>query len=682
MKYVEVAVPASDSKDLLDYIQLQGKMELKEPEEIDGLSTLATAKSVVQMERYLDTAQTALNILDRYVPEKKGLLSAFDDLPEMTVTEYISRCDQADEILSVCREICDSEKTVADSKAAVAKLEAARESIYPWINLDVPMQYKGTETTKAYIGTLAGDYTSESLAVSMAELLAEENRYECEVISHSRDRSCIFAVCHKECSEAVLSALRSLGFAFPSDPTKHEPRVRYERLAGEIEKWEKEKTEAEEKIRSLEGSREDIKFVCDYFLSRRDRYESLQKVLAGDSVVILTGYVPENEADEFVGKLSDKFDVAVSVTDTNDDDDAPVMFKNKPFAAAVEPVTEMYSMPGKDDIDPNPVMSFFYYMLFGIMLSDAGYGLLMAIGCGIAKFKFKPKGKLKKTVDMYYWCGLATVFWGALFGSWFGDIIPRVASQFFGVADLGVRLNSMMGIPLFREALINPNNPGSVALWFEPVNNPTKLLLFSFLFGIVHLFFGVAASMVKMWKVGNKVGAICDGIPVFLLITGIAPIGANIIKAETFSASVTSVAKWIALAGVILIVATSGRSSKNIVGKLGLGLYGLYNAASGWLSDILSYSRLLALGLCTGVIATVINILGTIPDDKTTKLILLIPVFIFGHLVNMAINLIGTYVHTNRLQYVEFFAKFYDGGGRSFTPLKNNNKYFNVREDN
>ena len=180
---------------------------------------------------------------------------------------------------------------------------------------------------------------------------------------------------------------------------------------------------------------------------------------------------------------------------------------------------------------------------------------------------------------------------------------------------------------------------------------------------------------------GNKIGAICDCIPVYMLVIGAAPIGANIIKAGTFAPEVTNVSKWLALAGLILVVLTSGRNSKNIFGKLGLGLYGLYNTASGWLSDILSYSRLLALGLCTGVIATVINILGTIPENKVVKLLMFIVVFIFGHTVNMIINLIGAYVHTNRLQYVEFFSKFYEGGGRSFTPLKSNTKYFNIKED-
>ena len=145
--------------------------------------------------------------------------------------------------------------------------------------------------------------------------------------------------------------------------------------------------------------------------------------------------------------------------------------------------------------------------------------------------------------------------------------------------------------------------------------------------------------------------------------------------------TLTAIGKYVALVGAVLTVLTSGRSAKNIIGKLGGGLYGLYNTASGYLGDILSYSRLLALGLSTGVIATVINLLGTMPGNKVAKLILFIIVFLLGHTANIAINLIGTYVHTNRLQYVEFFSKFYEGGGRSFTPLKADTKHFRFKEE-
>lgn len=672
MKYMEIAAPITYAKDLVDFLQMKGVLELRELEETEGLSSLESGKTVASISKYSDTAQTALSILDKYAPEKSGLISKLNPLPEMSRSEYEKKSDEADEILGVCFDIVSNEKTIAESKAEIVRAQAAMDAVEQWIALDVPMQFKGTKTTDAFTGYFPAEYTADSLSIALAPYIDEDAAYDCEIISRTPERTCVFILCDKENSEKVFSAIRTLGFAYPSDPTKHPPAVRYERMKAKIDECKEKIKECRKNIKELACHRDDIKFACDWFAVKRDKYEALSKVYAGGSFIALSGYVPADRADGLCGEIEEKFTAAVTVDDAPDDDDVPVLLENKSVIAAVEPITEMYASPGKNDIDPNPAMAFFYYLLFGIMLSDAGYGLLMVIGCGLAKFKFKVQGRLKKTVDMYFYCGIATVFWGALFGSWFGDIIPRVADQFFGISNIGEVWNSGLGFNLFRE---------NVALWFEPVNNPTKLLLFSFLFGIIHLFVGVGASFYKMWKQNNKVGAVCDCIPIFLLILGIAPIGANIIKAETFSASVTSVSKWIALAGAVLVVLTAGRDSKNIVGKLGLGLYGMYNTASGWLGDVLSYSRLLALGLCTGVIATVVNTIGTIPEKPVPKLLMLIPVFIFGHVVNMAINLIGTYVHTNRLQYVEFFAKFYEGGGRNFTPLKTNTKYYNIKED-
>lgn len=671
MKYVEIAALLKDAKDVLDFLQLRSVMELKAPGEIEGLAPFETAKTVSSMEKYCETAQTALAILKKRVPEKTSLLASLKGLPEMTASEYRAKSEDADVILAKCFDIVGAEKDIAESKATVARCRASMAAVEPWLSLDVPMKATGTQTTEFFIGSLPAEYTADSLEIALAGILPEESDYSCEVLSHTRDRSCVFVMAHKSCSQSVLSALRSLGFSYPSDPTKHPPKVRYERLQAEIDKAEQHAKDCEESIAAHAKDRDDIKFVSDWFSIKRDKYEALEKVSAGENFITFSGFVPAGETEKLVSGLEERFTVAVSVAEPGEDEDVPVLLENKPFVAAVEPITEMYAQPGKEDIDPNPIMAIFYYLLFGIMLSDAGYGLLMAIGCGIAKFGFKVKGKLKKTVDMYFWCGIATVFWGALFGSWFGDIVTRVAYEFF---------NTRIILPWIDPSTVG--EMGSVALWFEPVNDPMKLMLFSFLFGIIHLFVGVGCSFVKMWKLNNKVGAICDCIPIWLLIAGIAPIGANIFKAGTFPESVTSISKWFAIAGAVLVVATSGRDSKNIVGKLGLGLYGLYNTASGWLGDILSYSRLLALGLCTGVIATVVNTLGTIPENLVTKAILLVPVFIFGHVVNLAINVIGTYVHTNRLQYVEFFAKFYEGGGRSFTPLKINSKYYNVKEDN
>ena len=126
---------------------------------------------------------------------------------------------------------------------------------------------------------------------------------------------------------------------------------------------------------------------------------------------------------------------------------------------------------------------------------------------------------------------------------------------------------------------------------------------------------------------------------------------------------------------------TSSRSG-NIFVRLGGGLYALYNIASGYLSDILSYSRLLALGLATGCIGSVVNMLAIMVDVPVLKYIVFIAVFIVGHSLNMAINVLGAYVHTNRLQFVELFGKFYEGGGRAFSPFTLNTKYFKLKEEN
>lgn len=658
MKYLEIIAPFDESKAVFDYLQRRSVIELKKHEDAEGLSFLNSGRAPAQFEKLCDVAQDALRILNKYAPESKGLVSSLISEPEeLTEKEFDERCEKVDSILAVCYDICEAERKSAESVAAAAKCNALKDGLEPWLKLDLPLNFKGTDSSYAFIGTLPSDFSEEMLKTALSEKL-EDGIPAVEVISHSKERTCIFAACHISEKDKVFSALRELGFAYASETENSIPAEKAKEYESKVLELKAEADENKEKIVALADNRDDIKFACDYFELRKNKYEALNLVSSTKNVIFIEGYVIENKVDKLVKNLEERFNVAVSVSETNEDEDAPTAFENKPFSAAVEPITAMYSMPGKNDVDPNPVMSIFYYLLFGIMLSDAGYGLLMALACGFAKFKLKPKGKMKKTVDMYFWCGLATVFWGALFGSWFGDLPNVIATQFLG-----------------REPL-------SVALWFEPVQDPMKLLLFSFLFGIIHLFAGVAISFYQMWKQGNKLGAICDCVPVYMLITGICPLAVGIIKPDAaIPPVIKTVGGYLMAAGAVLIVLTAGRSSKNIIGKLGLGLYGLYNAASGWLGDILSYSRLLALGLCTGVIATVINTLGTIPDSPTVKLMLFIPVFIFGHIVNMAINLIGTYVHTNRLQYVEFFGKFYEGGGRSFTPLATNTKYFKFKED-
>ena len=224
-------------------------------------------------------------------------------------------------------------------------------------------------------------------------------------------------------------------------------------------------------------------------------------------------------------------------------------------------------------------------------------------------------------------------------------------------------------------------------LWFAPLNEPMKLLLYSMLFGVIHLFTGLAIKGYLCIRERQIMDFFCDVVLWFMLLIGLILM---LLPSELFASIAQSVivfpewlntlAKALAIIGAVGIVLMSGRSNKNPALRIALGAYDLYNI-TGWLSDVLSYSRLLALGLATGVIASVINQLGSMMPNNVIGIIAFVLIFIVGHSMNLAINLLGAYVHTNRLQFVEFFGKFYEGGGRPFNPFRENTKYAEIKEE-
>ena len=270
---------------------------------------------------------------------------------------------------------------------------------------------------------------------------------------------------------------------------------------------------------------------------------------------------------------------------------------------------------------------------------------------------------MKKSLKLFFYCGLSTLVWGILFGGYFGNIVDIVSEKFFG---------HTVTVP---------------ALWFVPLNDPMKLLVYSLLFGVIHLFVGLGIKGYLCLKDKKYMDFFCDVVLWFMLLVGLilmllpSDIFASIAQTEiVFPHVLNRAAQLLAAAGAVGIVLMSGRDNRNPALRLALGAYDLYNI-TGWLSDVLSYSRLLALGLATGVIASVINQMGSMLPDNVIGVVFFILIFLVGHAMNLAINLLGAYVHTNRLQFVEFFGKFYEGGGRPFNPFKENTKYTEVKEE-
>ena len=649
MKKIELIALLTDSKKIIELLQRRGVVEIVKNSDEELESTNVTAVTG-KFEKFRSSAVQALDILERFVPEKSGIADMLGSRTEVEKKDFGKEAMQLEKIMGTAGSIIRSYKTITEAQAEFAQLDIRKDTLRSWSRLEVPLNFHGTATTKAFIGSMPGQVSADSVEKMLPEGCCAE------VVFSSKEQTNLLVLCHESAAQEAESILRSSSFIPVSESDSRTPVQLAESCTVRQKELERIIRESEGNIRSREGDRKRLKFAVDYLTMRKDKYAVLSELGFTGNTFVLTGYIPEKYCEQLRLELEAKFTVSVTFSDPAQDEEVPVLLENSRFSAPVEGITRMYAMPAKSDVDPTPVMSFFYYLFFGMMLSDAGYGLVMVIATTIILTKFKLESGMKKTMVMFRNCGISTLIWGALFGSWFGDIIQVVAREFFG-----------------REV-------GSTALWFEPLDDPIKLLLFSFGLGILHLFLGVAVAFRMSWKEGRKLDAVLDALPVYLIVTGAAPLAAGILT--TVPDSLKKIGAPMVIAGVALLVLTAGRSSKSVFGKFFGGLYALYNTATGYLGDILSYSRLLALGLATGSIAGVINLIGTMPENKIVKLVLLIVVFIVGHTANLAINLLGAYVHTDRLQFVELFSKFYTGGGREFDPFTVKTQYIKFKEEN
>lgn len=665
MQRIGIYALKSRRKPILEMIQRRGVVEIHAEKAEDAVFRQTdTAPAKARFENNTSTLQAALEALDKLEPEKKSLLAPLEGRTPIPLSRYEETAGAAGKTLRAASRVNALWKKCADDRAEILRLEAQIRMLEPWSRLDVSMRTTGTASTAAFIGSFPAEYTEEALKAEIARGAPEIDGVAVEVLSAGTQQTCAFLLCHASNGAKLEAFLRSIGFTYPADRSKKPPQARMQDLNARIEKLRAEIDGAEAEIRTYAALRGAMQYTIDYFSMRIEKYDVLGRLWQSPHVFVITGYIPAESAPALEKELTEKFEAYVELETPAEDEDVPVKLKNNAFAAPVEGVLESYSMPGRKEIDPSTLMAVFYYFLFGMMLSDAGYGLLMVIGCGIALAKFKNmEESLRKFLKMFLYCGISTVFWGAMFGSFFGDAVTVIGKTFFNVD---------IAIP---------------ALWFTPLNEPMRLLLFSFLIGVIHLFAGLGAQFYQLARQGLWKDAIFDVVFWYMLVGGgilyllsMQMFADMVSLGFTLPAAVGTAGAIAAGIGAVGIVLTAGRESRSPFKRLLKGLYGLYGVSS-YLSDILSYSRLLALGLATGVIASVFNQMGAMLGNSPAGVAVFVFAFLVGHTLNLGINVLGAYVHTNRLQFVEFFGKFFEGGSRKFNPFSAKTKYFKITEE-
>lgn len=659
MQKISVCALKKDRKGILELIQSRGVLEVQDLVGEDEIfQKMDTSSARASFERNIALAENALEILDKYAPQKTSLLDSFNGKKIVSWKSHDNIIRIQDRVMKIINMIIRYNQTIVDASAELVKLQTQMELLTPWLNLDIPMSYKGTEHTVAQFGVVAGNLTQEMLYQQIEKQGNFPEASDVRLIYSDKNQSCVMAICHKNDANAFEEALRGIGFAKPVLQISGIPSQVKKEWEKQIREKEVERAQAEQRIVEIGGERATIRLLSDYYRNRAAKYETLGQLSQSKHTFMICGFIPEKDAVSLKQALTAQFDAMVDIEDVQEEDDVPVALSNDAFSAPVESVVASYGLPKKGEIDPSFIMSFFYYFLFGLMLSDAAYGFIIFAACGyLVKTKKGMEEGMKKMLSMFMYCGLSTMIWGILFGSYFGDLIPVVAKAFFDVE---------ITIP---------------ALWFFPINEPLRLFVYSMLFGIIHLFFGLGMKAYLLIRDKQYVDLVCDVLFWYAFILGLilllipTDIFASIVGSKiTFPPVVSTLSIVLTIIGAGGILLMGGRKSKNPVLRLALGAYELYNTTS-WLSDILSYSRLLALGLATGVIASVINAMGVMGGKSIAGVLLFIFAFVVGHTFNLAINLLGAYVHTNRLQFVEFFGKFYEGGGRAFTPFTTKTKY-------
>lgn len=663
MQRIYIYALKKDRKQILELLQRRGVFE---PDDIlpeDQVFHKADVSHVrTKLENKVHLANEALEILNNYAPLKTSLLDSLKGRKEVSTDTYQNFNQKYEDTVRIATKIIGLAKEIAESKAEILRLEAQSTILNPWTNLDIPIGFSGTTHTKTFIGTFPKEITLEEIYAELAEFTP----LHADIISSSKQQTCAFILCPKEKADSVYDKLRSIEFALPGIISEKSPAEELADLQEEIKKIEAEINSTKNEITAMAQYREDIMFLSDYDRMRSDKYEAIGRLSQTDNAIIISGYIPEKEVKDLTDTLTANYLVGVEVEEPSSEENVPILLKNNGFSRPLESVVEGFSLPGSNEIDPTSAMSLFYYVLFGIMLADAGYGLLMTVACGFLLLKYRKTMELstKNFLSMFLYCGISTAFWGVMFGSYFGDLFDVIATTFMGVTDVPI-------IP---------------ALWFVPVNRPMQMLTFSMALGIIHLMVGLILKMYQLFKQKDYLAIIYDALSWFALVISLVVLlmSMDMVKSILGTGEIAPVyakiASVVAIISSVVIVFTNGRESRNPLKRFLKGAYALYGI-TGYLSDVLSYSRLLALGLASGIIGNVINKMAAMPANMSIGPVLFVIIAIGGHALNIAINALGAYVHTNRLQYVEFFGKFYEGGGRSFRPLTVNTKYFKIKEN-
>lgn len=621
IKKISAITLKQDLKTITKALQRLGAVEISKTQMEDGREEEQQSRfagEIETLEQRLQDLSFVLEIIKRYDRSKT---SFFAPKPLVELSDFENQeenIQKAQYIIDTSREI---EGEISKLKHQITKLNTVMQQIRPFERLEVPLEQLRPTAQMDYelgfIPTASGERV-EQICCECGELV------EVEKLGTQEDVEAVLVMIHQSVRDQAFLSLKEEGFVEARfDRFQGTCRARLDQLESQVDQCNQQMETLEKEIAQFAESKKMLQLLYEYTQNELDKWKASSLFGATDATYMIHGYIKEHDAPKVEQLFQKELDgrYYLEFSDPAEDEEIPTAVENPKLIEPFEAVTDMYSVPSPRGLDPNKVMAPFYFLFFGMMLSDAGYGVVMSIGCTILLFIKKPSGTMKKIITLLAICGISTVIWGILFGGWFG----------FSVTPL----------------------------MFNPMDEPINMLVLCLGLGAIHIVAGLIVGAYMNIRRGQVWDAIFDqgfwilvfvSIPFFVL-PGLSTVGVVLVAIS-----------------VVGLLCTQGRHKKGIARKVVGGLASLYDVTS-YLSDVLSYCRIFGLALATSVIAMVFNTISGMLTGSWIGYIFAAAVFLIGHVFNIAINALGSYVHTSRLQYIEFFNKFYEGGGRAFKPL-------------
>ncbi|MDE7167219.1 MAG: hypothetical protein K2O28_00025 [Clostridia bacterium] len=658
MQKLNLVAMSYDKDKILNALQKTGATEIKTHYEAENTSVLS--EDLEGLTSRVNRVDAALNLLvpevDAYNKDNKVKSDDLKDGFSVSYREFMganSLQEECDGLVENINRLFDERRELTAKKAKLQKsLETAE--IYSGVE-EKFKEFSSTAHVKIKLGTIPATEVDNLL-----KAVEEKELCHVSVLTAGAESALIVFSAHKseEGADEVLGACSFTACPFPQEKSGAEV---YAELKKEIEETSARLDGISKEIYGLGKDVKTLKIYSDYLGFELEKLSLSEKMRATAKTFLLEAYVPK-EAEELVKTALDGATNAVyyEFSEPSEDEMPPTLYKNNAVVKNFESITNMYSPVNAREFDPNTVMAFFYSLFLGFIMGDVGYGLLMLLGGGAIYLKLRGSDSgMKRLAGVFAVGGIFAILWGLLFNSLFG--LPSI----FGTG------NSV--IPDAKDAR-----------WSLMGIQVPSVLLISLEIGVVHLMVGYICKAVQCMRRGQFWDGILDG-----LVWAVFSIGMGLAIAGFIDELNMPIIAYIggAMAGSMLLVAmlTAGRKEK-LLGKFTKGFgaaYGIIN----YVSDILSYARLYGLMLSGAVIAQIISGYAVIQPDGTAGFILSgnvaliilgVVLLLVGHAFNLAIGLLGAYIHDARLQYVEFYGRFFEGEGELFAPLGSNRKYIKV----